>query len=90
VADLLRAEGVDRRRRGQDRRTREESGELRTDLATSPRPRRDRRLDEAFPRNENAHLRAPNEPQPFDPPERITDEMPREKNELTSEPRSGC
>jgi hypothetical protein len=28
VADLLCAEGVDRRRRGQDRRTREESGEL--------------------------------------------------------------
>ena len=33
VADLLRAEGVDRRRRGKDRRAREESGELRTDLA---------------------------------------------------------
>ena len=29
VADLLRAEGVDRRRRGKDRRAREESGELR-------------------------------------------------------------
>src|SRR5215207_5141155 len=28
VADLLRAEGVDRRRRGKDRRAREESGEL--------------------------------------------------------------
>ena len=36
VADLLRAEGVDRRRRGKDRRAREESGELRTDLATGP------------------------------------------------------
>ena len=30
VADRLRAEGVDRRRRGKDRRAREESGELRT------------------------------------------------------------
>jgi uncharacterized protein YdhG (YjbR/CyaY superfamily) len=32
------AEGVDRCRRGKDRRAREESGELRTDLATGPRP----------------------------------------------------
>src|SRR5919204_257155 len=31
VADRLRAEGVDRRRRGKDRRAREESGELRTE-----------------------------------------------------------
>ena len=30
VADLLRAEGVDRRRRGKDRRAREEGGELTT------------------------------------------------------------
>ena len=35
VADRLRAEGVDRRRRGKDRRAREESGELRSDLATA-------------------------------------------------------
>jgi hypothetical protein len=28
VANLLRVEGVDRRRRGKDRRAREESGEL--------------------------------------------------------------
>jgi hypothetical protein len=41
VADRLRAEGVDCRRRGKDRRAREESGELRTELATGPRPRRD-------------------------------------------------
>jgi hypothetical protein len=34
VADRLRAEGVDCRRRGKDRRAREESGELRTELAT--------------------------------------------------------
>jgi len=33
VAGRLRAEGVDRRRRGKDRRAREESGELRTELA---------------------------------------------------------
>src|SRR6266508_1655810 len=33
VAELLRAEGVERRRRGKDQRAREESGELRTDLA---------------------------------------------------------
>ena len=33
VADSLRAEGVDCRRRGKDRRPREESGELRTELA---------------------------------------------------------
>ena len=33
VADRLRAEGVDCRRRGKDRRAREESGELRTELA---------------------------------------------------------
>src|SRR5439155_15451541 len=32
VADRLRAEGVDCRRRGEDRRAREESGELRTGL----------------------------------------------------------
>jgi hypothetical protein len=30
VVDRVRAEGVDRRRRGKDRRAREESGELRT------------------------------------------------------------
>ena len=35
VADLLRAEGVDRRRRGEDRRAREESGELRTEFSAS-------------------------------------------------------
>src|SRR5207253_3405507 len=38
VADRLRAEGVDRRRRGKDCRAREESGELRTELAIRPRP----------------------------------------------------
>jgi len=37
VANRLRAEGVDCRRRGKDRRPREESGELRTELATGPR-----------------------------------------------------
>ena len=36
VADRLRSDGVDRRRRGKDRRAREESGELRTELATGP------------------------------------------------------
>jgi hypothetical protein len=36
VADLLRAEGFDCHRRGKDQRAREESGELRTDLATGP------------------------------------------------------
>ena len=35
VADLLRADGVDRRRRGKDRRAREESGELRPELVTA-------------------------------------------------------
>src|SRR6266536_1656369 len=39
VADRLRSDGVDRRRRGKDRRAREESGELRTEQATGPRPR---------------------------------------------------
>src|SRR6266542_1185661 len=34
VADLLRAEGVDRRRRGKDQRAREEGRELRTGMAT--------------------------------------------------------
>jgi hypothetical protein len=38
VADLLRAGGVDRRRRGTDRRAREESGELRHELTTRPSP----------------------------------------------------
>ena len=37
VADRLRAEGVDCRRRGKDRRAREESGELKTELAAGPR-----------------------------------------------------
>jgi hypothetical protein len=36
VADRLRAEEVDCRRRGQDRRAREESGALRTELVTRP------------------------------------------------------
>jgi hypothetical protein len=36
VADLLRADRVGPRRRGQDRRAREESGELRTEHATGP------------------------------------------------------
>jgi hypothetical protein len=49
VAGRLRAEGVDRRRRGKDRRAREESGELRTDLATGPRPRPDRRSGRGVP-----------------------------------------
>ena len=39
MADRLRAEGVDCHRRGKDRRAREESGELRTELATRPGPR---------------------------------------------------
>jgi hypothetical protein len=38
VADLLRAEGVDRGRRGKDQRAREEGGELRTDLAIPQAP----------------------------------------------------
>jgi hypothetical protein len=38
VADRLRAEGVDCRRRGKDQRAREESSELRTDLASGPAP----------------------------------------------------
>src|SRR2546425_11354109 len=37
LAGRLRAEGIDRYRRGKDRRAREESAELRTDLATAPR-----------------------------------------------------
>src|SRR5207248_2054486 len=36
VADRLRSEGVNHRRGGKDRRAREESGELRTELATGP------------------------------------------------------
>ena len=54
VVDLLRAEGVDRRRRGKDRQAREESGELRTELATGP-PRRDRRAGRGVPCDENVH-----------------------------------
>src|SRR2546428_7653714 len=38
VARRLCIEGVDCRRRGKDRRAREESGELRTELATRPPP----------------------------------------------------
>jgi hypothetical protein len=41
VADRLRSVGVDRRRRGKDRRAGEESGELRIELDTRPGPRRD-------------------------------------------------
>jgi hypothetical protein len=37
VVRRLRDEGVDRRRRGKDRRAREESGELRTEVATGLR-----------------------------------------------------
>jgi uncharacterized protein YdhG (YjbR/CyaY superfamily) len=48
VADRRRSEGTDRRRR-QDRRAREESSELRTELATSPRARRDRRSGRGVP-----------------------------------------
>ena len=36
VADRLRPDGVDRRRRGKDRRAREESGELRNERAIGP------------------------------------------------------
>lgn len=36
VANFLGARGLDRRRRGKDRRAREESGELRTELAAGP------------------------------------------------------
>jgi hypothetical protein len=36
VADRLRSNGVDRRRRGKDRRAREESGELRTETHGPP------------------------------------------------------
>jgi hypothetical protein len=43
VANRFRSTGVDRRRRGKDHRAREESGELKTELATGPRPKRDRR-----------------------------------------------
>src|SRR6516165_7295855 len=38
VADHLCADEADRRRRGTDRRAREESGELRPEQATGPRP----------------------------------------------------
>ncbi|GBF06806.1 hypothetical protein DAERI_100169 [Deinococcus aerius] len=38
MADLLRADGMDRRGRGQGRRPREESGGLRTELAAGPTP----------------------------------------------------
>ena len=38
VADRVRADGVDRRRRGKNRRAREESGELRIEQAAGPRP----------------------------------------------------
>ena len=37
MADLLRAEGVDRHRRGKDQRAREESGELSQLLSPAPR-----------------------------------------------------
>jgi hypothetical protein len=36
VADILRPDRVDPRRRGQDRRAREESGELRTEHPLDP------------------------------------------------------
>jgi hypothetical protein len=49
VAGRLRAGEVDRSRRGQDPRAREESGELRTELATGHRPRRDRRSGRGVP-----------------------------------------
>ena len=39
--------------------------------------------DGAFPRDQNAHHRAPNEFRLLDPPERISDEMSRE-TELAS------
>jgi hypothetical protein len=39
VADRLRAEGADCRRRGKDRRAREESGELRTEQPDGDGPR---------------------------------------------------
>src|SRR5215203_4663487 len=39
VADLLRAEGVDCHRRGEDQRAREESGELSQLLSPAPEPR---------------------------------------------------
>jgi len=60
MAGRLRIEGVDGRRRGKDRRAREESGELRTDLATGPALGRIVGRDEVFPRDENAHHRALN------------------------------
>ncbi|NTU81188.1 MAG: PAS domain-containing protein [Chloroflexales bacterium] len=44
MADRLRADGADCRRRGKDRRAREESGELRTGLAAGPQSSR-RALD---------------------------------------------
>src|SRR5207249_2759175 len=59
VADRLRAERVDCHRRGKDRRSREESGELSTELATKPSLSRIVGRDEAFPWDENAHDHAP-------------------------------
>src|SRR5205807_2910134 len=41
VARRLRSDGVDSRRRGKNRRAREEGGELRTELDTGPRLKRD-------------------------------------------------
>ncbi len=51
VARCLCAEGVDRRRRDKDQRAREESGDLRTELTTGPRPRRVTRLPLVDPRS---------------------------------------
>jgi hypothetical protein len=56
VADLLRAEGVNRHRRGKDRRAREESSELRTEFTTGPALGVIVGRYEAFPGDANAHL----------------------------------
>jgi len=86
VADLLRAEGIDRRRRGKDRRAREESGELRTERATVPPPKAGSSVETRCPPVTRTH-RSPNKSQPLDHRERITNEISRE-TEFASKPRS--
>ena len=61
VADLLRADGADRRRRGADRRAREEGGELRTDLARR-QPRSDPRAGRAREQPQGRQRRDPEAP----------------------------
>ena len=55
VADRLCVEGVDRRRSGNDRRAREESGELKAELSATRRGRRNSRLPQ-LPRHRGSAM----------------------------------